>query len=427
MENLNDRVEGIFRGVVLIVLSFLTSIALMIVRPIDGYAELASRIRRRSQKENQVRPYAFAFFAISLVFFSPSLMDSVARQVASPFEYQVHDSTVPDNGALGRAYETATQKIESKAATAIFVATIVGVVGLHLCATGSGFLLLGLRARRETWRDALFFVGGLQITMFLLVTLIDRLGWPSVTEIGLVRNFLVSPLTLWHSNGHFYPVYLDVLDTTLLILLLLLPFGMAGRFALRLSIKSENPRTRLSSWARTIGLVLLIDSAVVGSLSAAAYVADEIQPRSKPAYPFSIQNVDCTLESNASKLTITGSSILKADSRDAWTFDTSDFTLFVAADRTDTDGPARSKSPVLSSTRIGAGKQLVTSFTAISPNFGRPPFLLQAGQSTLIRFETEVSPDLEKFLSSHPDAQRCTLSYVGDYPIGAIGPLRSKD
>jgi hypothetical protein len=429
MQNLNDRVEGIFRGVVLIALSFVASIALLMFRPIDGYVQLATRIRQKSAKENQVRPYAFVFFAIVLVFFVPSLMDSLAPHVAGPFEYQVHDSAVPDSGALGRAYQQTTQKIESKAATAIFVAAIVGVAAFHLCATGSGLALLRLRARRETWRDALFFVGGLQVVVFAVVTLVDRLGWASTTETGLLRDFLLSPrtLALGYGDARPYPVYLDIIDVALLVVALLIPFGLARRYASRLSVGSGAVGGHWRNWIRTIGLILLIDGAAIGSFSVAAYVVDQIQPRDKPIYPFSIQNVGCRFEPNPSKPVITGTAVLKVDAKDPWDFDKSDFQLFIAADRTEADGPARSRSrSVLSSTRIGAGA-LPTSFAAISPNIGQPPFLLQAGQAALIRFEAAVKPELAKFLASHPDAQRCTLSYNQDYPIGAIGSLSARN
>ena len=426
MENLNDRIEGVFRGVVLIALSFVASLAVLIFRPLDGYVQLVTRIRKNSEKENQVRPYAFVFFAIVLVFFVPSLMDSLAQHVAGPLEYQVNDGAVPESGALGRAYQQTTQAIESKAATAIFFAAIVGLAAFHLCGIGSGLALFRLRPRRETWRDALFFVGGLQVAMFALATLIDRLGWRSITEMELVRDFLLSPRTLVLGDGNIrsYSVCLDILTVALLILLLLVPFGVARRFASRLSIGSS----RRSNWILTLGLTLLVDAAAIGSFSAAAYVANEVQPRDKPVYPFSIRYVSCMLDPKASSPVISGTATLKVDAKDAWDFDAGDFDLFIAADRTDADGPAKSRSRVLSSTRIGAaGGLLPTSFTTISPNIGQPPFLLQAGQAVLIRFEAVTSPELVKFLSSHPDAQRCTLSYHQDYPIGAIGSLSTKD
>jgi hypothetical protein len=425
MEDLNNRVEAIFRGVVLIALSFVASLALLIFRPLSGYVQLTSRIRKKSEKENQVRPYAFVFFAIVLVFFMPSLIDSLAPQVAGPLVYQVHDSSIPDPGALGRAYQQTTQKVESKAATAIFFAAIIGIAALHLCAIGSGLALFRPRARRETWRDALFFVGGFQITLFALATVIDHLGWPSITETRLVEDFLLSPRTLvvGYGKARTYSVYLDVLDVVLLIVLLIVPFGVARRFASRISVSSNRWRSSL----RTIGLILLVDAAAIASFSAAAYVVDEIQPRDKSAYPFAIRYVRCRFDPTASSPVITGTAILKVDAKDAWDFDTADFDLFIAADRTDADGPARSRSRVLSPTRIGGGPQLSVSYTAISPNIGQPPFLLQAGQAVLLRFEAPTNPSLIKFLASHPDAQRCTLSYHQDYPIGAIGSLRSED
>ena len=419
MGNLNDRVEGIFRGVVLIVLSFVASLGMLIFRPANGYVLLIARIRKKSEKENQVRPYAFVFFAIVLVFFVPSLIDSISPDVAG---YQIYGSG--GSSALGRAYQQIAQKIESKAATAIFVAATVGVAALHLCATGSGLALFRLRVRRETWRDALFSVGGLQVIMFALATLIGRLGW-WIDETGMVRDFLLSPFELGQAKARSYPIYHDILDVVLLVLLVVVPYGVARRFASRLSLGFRAVKSHRRDWIRTIGLMLLIDGAAIGSFSAAAYVADAIQPRE--VNPFSIRDVSCTFDPKSPTPVITGTAILKVDAKDAWKFDAGDFALFIAADRTDADGPARSKSRVLSSTRIGARGLLPASFAAISSNIGQPPLLLQAGQSVLIRFEAAGKPELAAFLASHPDTRRCTLSYNNDYPIGAIGSLRSDD
>lgn len=427
MENLNDRVEGVFRGVVLIALSFVASLMLLILRPLDGYVQLIARTRKTSERENQIHPYAFVFFAIALVFFVPSLMNSISPYGAGSLEYRDYSAGFSDAGLFGQAYQQIANMIESKAATAIFVSATVGVAALHLCGIGSGFALFRLPARRETWRDALFFIGGLQVMMFALATLLDRLG--TVTETDLVKALLLSPRALAHGYGDErpYPIYLSVLAVGLLILLLLVPFGMATRFASRLSLWSSSIESRRRNWTRTIALMMLIDVAAIGSFSASAYVADEIQPREGQVNPFSVRNVSCTLDPKTSSPLISGTAILRVDAKDAWDFGANDFDLFIAADRTAADGPSRSRSRALSPTRIGAGGLLRTSFTAISPNIGQPPFLLQAGQAVLIRFEAEASPELVKFLSSHPDAQRCTISYNNDYPVGAIGLLRTED
>jgi len=421
-KSLNDRVEGVFRGIVFIVLSFMESIGLLILCPFDGYVRLIIHLRKKS--EDQVRPYAFLFFAFVLAFFAPSLIDALGSHVAGPFEYQIHDSATPESGALGRAYQQTAQKLESKAATAIFVAAVIGVVAFQLGAKLSGSALFGQHARRQTWLQAFFFVGGLQVALFTLVAVLDRLGEPSPTEMRLLTDFLRSPWTLLFGYGGFrpFPLYIHLLGTALLIAALLVPFGMAHRFGSRLSAKFGG-----LAWLRTVLLVAVIDAVMMGSFSLAAYTSDEVQPQDKPVYPFSIRYTRCELDVKAAQPNISGTAVVRADPKDPWDFDKQDFDLFIAADRTETESPVRPGRPgVLSPKRIGAGKLPVT-FSAISPPIGEPPFLLQAGGAILIRFEAEATPRLIAFLSSHPDGQRCTLSYTQDYPIGAIGTLTTKE
>jgi len=103
MENLNDRVEGVFRGVVLIALSFVASLMLLILRPLDGYVQLIARTRKTSERENQIHPYAFVFFAIALVFFVPSLMNSISPYGAGSLEYRDYSAGFSDAGLFGQA------------------------------------------------------------------------------------------------------------------------------------------------------------------------------------------------------------------------------------------------------------------------------------------------------------------------------------
>jgi|HubBroStandDraft_3_1064219.scaffolds.fasta_scaffold886168_1 hypothetical protein len=61
-KTLNERVEGLFRGIVFVLFSFASSLALLLWRPLRGYVGLIKRGRMRSTDE--IRLYAFLFFPL---------------------------------------------------------------------------------------------------------------------------------------------------------------------------------------------------------------------------------------------------------------------------------------------------------------------------------------------------------------------------
>ena len=424
-KSLNDRIEGIFRGVVFIVLSFAASLALLAIRPCSGYARLVRRLRQKSSE--QVRPYAFVFFAIMVVFFAPTVIDAVAPQPPGPRDFVIHEYA-SEPGALGRAYEQATQRIESKAATAIFVAAIVGVAAFHLGATAAGYMLFRQRARRQTWLQALFFVGGMQVVLCGAGLLLDRIDNRELTEVGLIKDFLALPVNVHFQPDRFrhYSAYRDLLELILLAIVLALPIGMAARFAKRATPGGRRFSQRFR-WLLTVGLAMFVNLTVIGSFSLAAYTADEVQPRERVKIPFSLRNLSCEIDIKSATPRISGLVTVTVDPKSAWAFDGNDVSLFVVANRTAADGPApfRSKSGSNVEGRIGLPARILVNFSAISPALGRPPFLMQAGQAGLFRFETEESASLSilKFLAEHPDGRLCTLRDFLKYPIGAIAPL----
>lgn len=421
MENLNDRIEGIFRGIVFISLSFVASIVRMLCWPLRGYVALIAELRRKMT--NQVRPYAFVFIAVVVALFAPPVISSLSPKSVSPFEFQVFGAGAPKQGALGRAYQETTREIESKAAAAIFLAAIVGVAAFHLGSTGLGVLLFRPGVRRKTWQQAFFFIGGFQVSLFILVALIDNYGLPPATEIQRVVNFLLSPYIAVYAfdEPRSDPAYLDVLRVALMVILLAVPTGMTIRFGAR-AHRWSGPSRRLSAF-RTVLLVLVIDVAVISSYSLAAYTADEIQPREKPKYPFVLDYLACKLDDKAIPPIISGNVMVTAERSAPWSFEEQDFQLFVAADRIDTEAPPRRARPTLAPHRIGAGRPIPADYKVISPALSGPPFLLQAGQAALIAFTVPASPELLNFLLIHPQNQRCTLHYTQDIPIGAIGVL----
>jgi hypothetical protein len=182
-KSLNDRIEELFRGVVFVLLSFSASLGLLLCNPLRGYALLIKRQRVRST--GQIRPYAFLFFSFVVLFFMPAISDALISSAVGP--------DVPEGGALARAYGAAIKRIETKAGTAILLTVVVGVTAFHLGAVGSGLGLIRFRARRETWRDALFFIGGLQFGLFALVVILDRVGWWSVAERRFISSLSLPP------------------------------------------------------------------------------------------------------------------------------------------------------------------------------------------------------------------------------------------
>ena len=136
-KTLNDQIEGIFQGIVFVLFSFVASIFIIILNPRTGFIALIRRMRRKG--ENQIRPYVFAFLAISLVLFLPAIIRDLAPASPSLFEYQVHDSEFQTPGRVGRVYEEARRQIETKGATSIFVAAIIGVAALQIGAILVGF------------------------------------------------------------------------------------------------------------------------------------------------------------------------------------------------------------------------------------------------------------------------------------------------
>jgi hypothetical protein len=137
-----------------------------------------------------------------------------------------------------------------------------------------------------------------------------------------------------------------------------------------------------------------------------------------------MQYLDCTQRQQSGKSVITGSVEVRAAANDPWSFEAGDFELFLGATRTESDGPPLVTRRAVGTGRIFARDKMLVSFTAVSPNFGSPPFLLQAGQAALIRFEIETPVGVAAFLAAHPDERRCTLAYTEDYPIGVLGIFR---
>jgi hypothetical protein len=428
-KTLNDKVEELFRGIVFILFSFTASLALLLWRPLRGYVGLIKRSRVRSS--GQIRPYAFLFFSFVLMFFIPTIVDALTPPGAGPFDYQVHDSEFPELGALGRAYQATTERLETKAATAILLAAVVGVATFHLGAVGSALVLTPLRVRRETWRDALFFIGGLQLGLLALAFVVDLSEVYGSTEFGFINKFLLTPRNLFGSSSHPrpYPIYMDMLHVGLLALLLLAPFGIALRYAPRLALRLALrwPKPHRVDWIGVLLLMIIADVVALVSFGLAAFTSDQVQPRDKPTYPFAMRYLNCAYEEKSGKRTITGSVEIRAAANDPWGFAASDFDLIVSADRIESDRrPTRPQaSRVVGTGRIIEHSRMPVLFSAISPNLGSPPFLLQAGQAALVRFETETTDAVTAFLAAHPDEHRCVLSYTSDYPVGAIGSLRS--
>jgi hypothetical protein len=143
---------------------------------------------------------------------------------------------------LGRAYQATTERIEAKATTAVLLAAVVGVATFHLGTVGSGLVLTRLQVRRETWRDALFFIGGWQLWLLALAFIVHRaVSMEPVSHVGFIRtefdfinDFLLTPRNVFRRWGQ-RPIPLeDILSVGLLTLLLLAPFGVALRYAPRM-------------------------------------------------------------------------------------------------------------------------------------------------------------------------------------------------
>jgi hypothetical protein len=230
-----------------------------------------------------------------------------------------------------------------------------------------------------------------------------------------------------HDQLRTYPIYIDVLVVGLLVLLLLAPFGVARRYAPRLAPRLNLRWSKQSNGvngAKIVFLMVVANLVAFVSFNLAAYVSDEVQPRDKRTSPFSMQSLDCAQTDQSGRNVIRGSVVVRAAAKDAWSFEAGNFELFLGAARTGSDGPPRAWSSAARTGHIFAREKMLVSFTALSPNFGSPPFLLQAGQGALIRFEIETPAGVAAFLAAHPDDHRCTLAYTEDYPIGAIGILR---
>jgi hypothetical protein len=428
-KTLNDQIEGVFQGVVFILFSFLSSVFILLVKPKTGFITLVRNLRRRGS--NQVRPYVFCFMATALNFFLPTTLDALTPHTHDAFEYQIHDSEHREVGGLGRAYSQATTQIETKVATSVFVATAVGIAVLHLCVTLLGRLALRRKIRRETWRDSAFFVAGLQFVILGVALVVLRQGWPwpISTDLVLLKKFVLSPRgVLEYNEPRFYSVYFDLISVTLLIAVLLTPLAIARRFARHAGLPgqrkfSERSPLRVGAWV--LFFLFATDLSALGSFAVAAYVSDEIEPRKGSNAPFAIKQLACTVQTEAEGATVTAEAILAITGTEAWYFEENDFRMFVASKRVAEDGPARSRDPrVLSPNRVSAGPPLkVSKLSAVSPKLGQPPFLLQPGRSVLVSLEVKAPMTFVKFLNDHPDDRRCTVSYTGDYPVGAIGVL----
>lgn len=412
---MNSQVEGIFRGIVLIILSWLESFARLLIAPWSAFVGLVAQRRN----EAQIKPYAFALFALVGVFFLPTVVDALKSPARDDFHYNVYDSAFPQPGGLGRAYEQANKQIESKAAVSMVTASVVWITFLHVGFSAIGALAFRHSARRALWRNSLFFIAGLQGALFGLTFFIEQFALGGSSQFSMFRSLLTSPYTMIFAEDEWMRYFLlsDCLYSSLLVILLIVPCGVAWRFGRRADgIRIGGGRVIAASRILPVLLALGSNFVFFTSLAAATYVLDEIRLREKSDSPFEIDYLYCSLVKDASGSSLKATAVLTVADQKAWFFDEGDFEMRIHAARLESDPSTPSK-------RIGAGKPQTASFSALSPKLGSPPFLLQRGQAVLASFELKMPPDWVAFMDTHKNSPRCTLNYTRDYPIGEIGAI----
>lgn len=432
-KTLNDSIDSVFRGIVFIILNFATSAFRLLVAPGRGCVLMVRRLYARDIE--QVRPFVFLFICIFVTAITPMLLDA-ATVKDDPNTYKIYMNGVlqqQDGGAARHVYQSIFDKIETKEMFVLLLCSVVGVSVFHVCSGLLARISFTTATRRQIGEDCWSYVIGAQILLLLVVYLVNtEFGWPPYDPGSGEAPHLVSSLTHIFSNNQErqHHVWLSMLEAVMLLLIAVFPIPITRallrrRRRLRIELKfSETGRHR--AWLGAVVLsVAAIDLILATSLFTAAFAQKQLRGSDPLPYIIQENSLACTIEKHGEEAQIKSIMIVTVTGKRPWLFNRDDYSYYVSATRTKADPIANSKRPLYQDpARVGRG-QIKAAF---APPTASGRLLVEPGHSAAIGLEAKLDASYVRFLSEHPDKQRCTVSSVtNDFPVGAGAPLIERE
>jgi hypothetical protein len=420
-KSLNETIDGLFRGIVFIVLDTVTSAFKITLRPGRAPSELAQRLEKGD--EAQVRPYVFAFLTLFVALLFPVLLDA-GRPDSDPYAYKyvVDGEDLLRRSYLGKMFDATVEKFEAKSLLQLTVAATLGVSILHLL-SGIVIGVLRLLAKKSAEGAApLFFIVGTQ-TLLACVAGMVLYQWddssstylPTASWIGMLFH-PYSALYLPYAMGERWRLLWWALCA---LFIFFLPFF----YSLRLVHQSHLEGVVTKRW-RLFTSALLVTVLIDALFWVTCVPADALSQkiRTHDEIPYQIKQVACHLEGQNDSRTLVASILVKVTGPDAFSFAKDDFYVGVSARRTKDDPPPRHR-PGAQEDRVGKGLGKPTAFNAK----GEHSVLLEPGRWGQFELVATVDKAVLEFLTLHPSMNRCGVADANDTPAGGSGSLERGD
>jgi hypothetical protein len=425
-KTLNDTIDALFRGIVFIILNFVTSAATMLASPGRGCIALVRRLYTHDIQ--QVRPFVFLFICLLVTVATPTVMGAITAK-DDPYTYKIYENGVlQQDGTARKVYNSISEKIETKEMFVLLLCCVVGVSVFHICSRIIGRVVFRTERRRQICEDCLSYVVGTQILLVLFLYLIDgQIGsWVPGPGSDEMMRLLASVTDLFSArDGRSDPLWLIALDALSLLVIAILPIPITRALLRRrreISTGSlPSPAARQFVSISAVFVAVLVVNLISGAtIFAAGYTQKEMRRPDPAAY--AIQGLECALIKRGTENILTSSVIVTATGKQPWLFSNKDFEIFIGAERTDTDPPADPKWVA----RAHSDPKRILLRGKIEPRNTSPNDrgqLVEPGRFAAIYLEATLDSEALLFLSNHHHGRRCTVSDANDNIVGALAPL----
>jgi hypothetical protein len=444
-KTLNDKIEGIFRGLVFVIFDSVTSLWIVATRPLTGPVRLAKRVRQKNT--DQVKPYVFVFLGFISLFLVPLLLNAT-KEAPDPYAYKFmengHDTLNRDS--TGKVFDLAVERFEARSLLPVAIAAILGVSILHLGLACWGRIAYSNPFSRSLNVDKLFFLTGAQVFLTLLATAVNS----ECSVFETYRPYSLDGL-IWNYGAIFAPEdrlqqsrWLYGLDAAMVTWILLLPMPTALRFAqrdgqsglltrMRFKMRlvlgrfanlSKHTRHRkpvaslLVTCLLACAATLCFDSLYWFSGASATLFMRKVSPPRTP--PYRIDSVEGELRQDGSNYVISAKILVVVSGTTAWDFTANDFRYFIGAQRLDSDPKPKRLFKGSDPSRIGLGHGNCDN---LQVNDSSGSTLVEPGRwksfTTVIKLPQETIDALRQ----HPEDNRITIFDANDNPAGRQGPL----
>jgi len=293
--DLNDAINGLFRGIIFIFYSYFASLGKLLLFPVKASLQLVRGLW--SKRPYQTQPYVFLFLSLFIA-------QAVPRYLASIVNYYKDDFPASSGSvtAFQSAYTTAVRLFDPKAVVAITISCLImsvlvdGIIGAYL------LLILKRRLDRKFAKPAMIYIVGVQafiLTAALVGVFLYFRGWAwsSLEEykqsqfLSEYRGLFDGVIGLEHGWDLWLSLGVLVLGCAAIFYALSLPVIAASAFASGKRLIGW--RRRLPKVARIALALLILVPAALGYVEAGNWVEDQIAPV-KPEDPI-VSEVTCFL------------------------------------------------------------------------------------------------------------------------------------